>query len=69
MDAKPEKKQSRSRQLATIGGELIVGMGGGLFLGRWADQALGTAPWLMVGGILLGFVLGMWAAYRAALGE
>lgn len=27
----------------------------GYFLGRWADRALGTDPYLMVTGIVLGF--------------
>jgi len=31
----------------------------GYFLGRYGDERLGTAPWLMVAGILLGVAGGV----------
>ncbi len=34
---------------------LIVAPLVGMFLGRFADEKLGTAPWLVIVGILLGF--------------
>lgn len=35
-----------------------------LFLGRWLDEKLGTAPWLLVTGVFVGFVLSFFSMYR-----
>ncbi len=35
-----------------------------LFLGRWLDARLGTKPWLLLAGVLLGAVLGFLSMYR-----
>lgn len=35
-----------------------------LFAGRWLDSRLGTAPWLLLAGVLIGAVAGFWALYR-----
>ena len=42
--------------LAQVGIEMVVPIG----LGWWADEQLGSAPWLLVVGVVLGFVLGIW---------
>jgi ATP synthase protein I len=42
--------------IAQVGIEMVVPIG----LGWWADQQLGSAPWLLVVGVVLGFVLGIW---------
>jgi F0F1-type ATP synthase assembly protein I len=34
-----------------------------LFGGRWLDGRLGTAPWLMVAGVLLGGAAGFYSIY------
>jgi F0F1-type ATP synthase assembly protein I len=31
------------------------------WLGHWADGRFGTAPWLLVTGVFLGFATGMWS--------
>jgi ATP synthase protein I len=41
--------------LAQVGIEMVVPIG----LGWWVDQQLGTAPWLLVLGVVLGFALGI----------
>jgi len=38
----------------------------GLALGWWLDRKLGTEPWLMLLGILLGIVVGMYEIARVA---
>lgn len=43
----------------------LVGMGIGYLLDRW----LGTKPWLMVVGLVLGAVSGLWQVYKAILSE
>lgn len=35
-----------------------------LFLGRWLDERLGTEPWLLLGGVLVGSVAGFVSLYR-----
>lgn len=47
-----------------IGLVLFVTTFGGLLLGRWLDQQLGTNPWLVIGGFLLGILIGAVADWR-----
>ncbi len=47
-----------------IGLVLFVTTFGGLLLGRWLDQQLGTNPLLVIGGFLLGIVIGAVADWR-----
>ena len=35
-----------------------------LFLGRWLDGLLGTEPWLLIAGVMLGAVAGFYAMYH-----
>ena len=35
-----------------------------LFAGRWLDSRLGTEPWLLLAGVLIGAVAGFWSLYR-----
>lgn len=35
-----------------------------LFLGRWLDERLGTEPWLLLTGVLVGSVGGFISLYR-----
>jgi F0F1-type ATP synthase assembly protein I len=42
-------------------GLVLGGLGG-----RWLDQKLGTHPWLLITGLLLGFVVGMTEVARVA---
>jgi F0F1-type ATP synthase assembly protein I len=37
------------------------------FVGRWLDGKLGTAPWLMLAGLLVGIAGGLTKFLRAAL--
>ncbi|MBM4194929.1 MAG: AtpZ/AtpI family protein [Gemmatimonadetes bacterium] len=37
-----------------------------LFAGQWLDRRLGTTPWLLLAGMLLGGALGFWTMIRAA---
>ena len=42
---------------------VVIGLGIGFYLDRW----LGTAPWLMILWIALGFAAGVRSLYRAAV--
>jgi ATP synthase protein I len=57
------------RQLGALSGvgltlviSTVLGLGGGIVLDRW----LGTAPWLMLVGLLLGIASGFVNLFRAA---
>lgn len=47
-----------------IGLVLLVTTFGGLLLGHWLDQQLGTNPLLVIGGFLLGIAIGAVAIWR-----
>lgn len=50
------------RLLGVLLGGLFVGMG----FGAAADVLLGTAPWGLIVGVLVGFVVSIWMAVRSA---
>lgn len=35
-----------------------------LFVGRWLDEKLGTTPWLLLVGVLVGAAAGFYSLYR-----
>lgn len=53
-------------QAMRIAVELVVGVAIGGFVGWWLDKQLGTAPWLLVLFLILGFCAGMWNIIRTA---
>lgn len=53
-------------RLASVGIEFSISTLVGLLGGRWLDGKLGTAPWLMIVGLLLGVTAGMRSLIRAA---
>ena len=51
-----------------IGFEILGPLLIGVFGGRWLDGRLGTRPWLLLVGAVLGAVAGMWNFYRRVVG-
>jgi F0F1-type ATP synthase assembly protein I len=51
----------------TIGMQLAIAVVGFFFLGRWLDDVFGTAPWLMIIGLLLGTVGGFISFFRSVI--
>jgi len=54
-----DKKPSGYAQIALLGAVpaiLVAAPLIGFFAGKWADQRFGTEPYLMIGGVILGFV-------------
>lgn len=35
-----------------------------LFVGRWLDEKLGTTPWLLLAGVMIGAAAGFYSLYR-----
>ena len=61
-----ERLSVRMAKLSSLGVELGVAVVVGFGLGYWLDRKLGTQPWLMVAGLLLGAVAGMKSLIQAA---
>ena len=53
-------------RLASVGIELAISTVIGLLGGRWLDGKLGTEPWLMIVGLLLGVTAGFRSLFLAA---
>ncbi|MEK9970564.1 MAG: AtpZ/AtpI family protein [Ferrovibrio sp.] len=65
-DADP--RQSRSIGKAwSLAIEMVAAVGVSVFIGWWLDRWLGTAPWGLVGFILLGIAAAMWSAIRTGM--
>lgn len=68
----PARDEEERRRGAAFGqafryaAELIVGVGVGGFIGWALDRQFGTAPWLMVLFVILGFAAGLLNVIRAA---
>ncbi len=66
-DQKPKQSGGILKAISvttTIGAELAIMVTLGFFGGKALDQKLGTNPWLMVTGILLGVVAGTWGIIK-----
>jgi F0F1-type ATP synthase assembly protein I len=49
------------------GMQLAVSVAVMFFLGRWADEKLNTAPWLLIGGVLFGVGAGLYNFIKTAI--
>ena len=53
-------------QITSLGTEFALTEILGAATGYWLDNKFGTLPWFLLGGVLLGFTLGMWRVVGAA---
>lgn len=63
----PKSGKSRGPQpsdLAGIGVQFVGILLIFLYAGKWLDQRLGTTPWLLLLGVMLGFALSLLYIYR-----
>ncbi len=51
---------------SSIGIEIGVAVIAGLLGGRWADEKLGTSPWLLFLGVAIGSALGLMIVLKTA---
>ncbi len=64
-DQKESRRVIRAFALVTsIGIQLAASIVLGFYGGRFLDHWLGTDPWLMVVGLLLGIAAGIWGIYH-----
>lgn len=52
----------------TIGTELAVAVLLGFFGGQYLDRLFGTAPWLLLTGVLTGIAVGVAGIYKTLMG-
>jgi ATP synthase protein I len=60
------RQLSSALRLASVGIELAISTVIGLLGGRWIDGKLGTEPWLMIVGLVLGVTAGFRSLFLAA---
>lgn len=72
-DQTPPPKSTRLEVIRTVGKYMdlgvifVVTVGGGALGGSWLDARLGTAPWLLLVGALLGIVVGFYHFFSTVL--
>ncbi|MET0387859.1 MAG: AtpZ/AtpI family protein [Polyangiales bacterium] len=60
------KQLSALAKMTSVGIEFSISTLIGLLGGQWIDEKLGSQPWLMIVGLLLGVVAGMRSLIRTA---
>lgn len=63
----PETPSLNTAALIGVGLELVVSVVLFLLAGRWLDGRLGSEPWLMLLGALLGMAVGFYGLFRRLL--
>jgi len=53
-------------EITSLGTEFALAEIIGAAVGYWLDSKFGTLPWCLVGGVILGFVLGLARIVQAA---
>lgn len=66
VDENTRRQQSAYGKAMTFAAELLVGVAAGGLLGWALDRYFGTAPWLMVVFVILGFAAGLMNIVRGA---
>jgi ATP synthase protein I len=67
---RPDADPRQSRYIGkawSLAIEMVAAVGVSVFIGWWLDRWLGTAPWGLVGFILLGIAAAMWSAIRTGM--
>ena len=63
-DAKGSSAGATPAAFAGAGFQFAASILAFLFLGRWLDGKLGTAPWLLILGVFVGAGAGFYSMYR-----
>lgn len=67
---RPDADPAQSRNIGkawSLAIEMVAAVGVSVFIGWWLDRWLGSAPWGLVGFILLGIAAAMWSAIRTGM--
>ena len=55
--------------VAGLGLQFVVAILLFLFIGQWADERLGTGPWLLIAGVFLGAGASFYSIYRRLMAD
>lgn len=64
--ARGERSPGGSSAMMGVGFQFVILVLVFLFGGQWLDGKLGTGPWLMIAGLMVGGALGFWSLLRVA---
>jgi ATP synthase protein I len=67
--ARGESRAGPPSAMMGVGLQFVVTVLVCLFGGQWLDRRLGTYPWLMIAGMMLGGGVGFWSLIRVARAE
>jgi ATP synthase protein I len=65
-DARGESPKGAPNAMMGVGFQFVIVVLVFLFGGQWLDRKLGTGPWLMIAGLMVGGALGFWSLLRVA---
>jgi ATP synthase protein I len=65
----PAPKGASGGQMAGLGLQFVISILLCLYAGMWLDKRLGTGPWLLLTGVVVGASVGFYAMYRAMMAE
>ena len=65
----PRESATSGAAVAGLGLQFVIAILLFLFLGRWADARLGTAPWLLISGVFLGASASFYSIYRRLMAD
>jgi ATP synthase protein I len=65
-NARGEAPKGGPNPMMGVGFQFVIVVLVCLFGGQWLDGKLGTGPWLMIAGMIIGGGLGFWSLIRVA---
>jgi ATP synthase protein I len=65
----PSGESGSMSALAGLGLQFVIAILLCLYAGMWLDRKLGTSPWFVVGGIVVGASAGFFVMYRVLMAE
>ena len=65
----PASGATSGAAVAGLGLQFVVAILLFLFIGKWADEKLGTEPWLLIAGVFLGASASFYSIYRRLMAD
>jgi F0F1-type ATP synthase assembly protein I len=65
----PREPATSGAAVAGLGLQFVVSLLLFLFIGKWLDERLGTAPWLLITGVFLGAGASFYSIYRRLMAD
>jgi F0F1-type ATP synthase assembly protein I len=65
----PTSGATSAAAVAGLGLQFVVAILLFLFIGKWADERLGTEPWLLITGVFLGAGASFYSIYRRLMAD